>query len=138
MYNFKINFQIHNRYRQFSAKYVKLGFDPIAAMQWIGQSSWSEDLWIAWVPIDDGNNIDVPAGQISGSTTMSLRHFNISIVFFAQMLKQAHIQDITLTTNYPDLDDEQDFKASTNLQYVFHDFYTKATTCYILTCGIFT
>ena len=116
MYNFEIDFQIHNRHRQFSAKYAKLGFDPISAMQWIGRSSWSEDLWIAWVPIDDGKINDVPARQVSGSTAMSRTHFNISIIFFAQMLKQAYIQDITLTTNYPDLDDEQEFMASTNLQ----------------------
>jgi hypothetical protein len=119
MYNFEIEFQINNRNRQFSAKYAKLGFDPIGAMQWVGRSSWSEDIWIAWVPTDDENINDIPAGQISGSTIMSNTHFKISIIFFALMLKRSYIEDITLNTDYPDLDDEDEYMASTNLQYVF-------------------
>jgi hypothetical protein len=119
MYNFEVEFQIHNRNRQFTAKYAKLGFDPIGAMQWIGRSSWSEDLWIAWVPIENDVN-DTPAGQISGSSIMSNKHFKISMMFFAEMLKRSYIQDITVNTNYPDLDDDDEYMASTNLQYVLN------------------
>ena len=48
---------LRQRFRRFSAKYAKLGFDPTGCMLWIGRSNGGEDTWLAWVPIDSSANL---------------------------------------------------------------------------------
>jgi hypothetical protein len=119
MYTFDVDLQIGDPHRQFTARNAKLGFDPRGCMQWIGQSSWHEDIWLAWVPVDTferyADSEDVPAGTISGSTTLSKEHYYGTMMFMAEMLKECAIADITVNRQYPDLDDPDQVKGSTNL-----------------------
>jgi hypothetical protein len=104
--------------RRFGAKYAKLGFDPTNCMLWIGRSSNGEDSWLAWVPTDcmgplaDNRSTLTCSGK--EDTKMARKHYRITIMFLADMLRQIGHRDITVTEPYPDITNDNDFKFATN------------------------
>jgi len=107
---------LHQRHRRFSAKYAKLGFDPTNCMMYIGRSSSGEDAWLAWPPSEclgkDGEDI----GRTSGveETMMSQEHARIAVMFLSDSLRRIGYRDVTVSTQYPDVTDDDDYRYATN------------------------
>jgi len=108
-HNFELRLNLNQAYRTFSPKFAKLGFDPTGCMLLIGRSPASEDVWLALAPKVSLRTAceDVPAGTCAGSTQMSKRHHRMTVMFIAQMLKRIVYRDVTVSNNYPDLDDPE-------------------------------
>ena len=86
-------------------------------MQWIGRSPGSEDVWLGWIPrasFVEGSE-DVCVGTCSGNTQLSTKHYRMTVMFLAHMLRHIGVQDIVVWDEYPDLDDEKVFENVTNL-----------------------
>jgi hypothetical protein len=118
------------RFRRFSAKYAKLGFEPTNCMLWIGRSSSGEDSWLAWVPKDSmgPTSEDVAAGSGKEDTTMSEKHYRIAAMFLADMLRRIGHRDIIVNERYPDVMDDDAFYHATNAVLVyFTDVYMQAS-----------
>lgn len=118
-YRFRIDLQ--KPMRQFTAKYVKLGFDPTGTMLWIGRSAYSEDVWLAFPPktfCEGGEYDEDQAMQFRGSrsTTLSSRHYRCAVIFLARMLLHSGFSDITVNGDYPSVVDDIDYRFATNLQ----------------------
>lgn len=109
---------------QFTAKYAKLGFDPMDSMLWIGQLGSTDDVWLTFVP---RSFVDSPsAGEYNDndetahwrgrrSTTLSRDHYRCVVMLLANMLHSINFLDITLVEEYPDIADNDEFKFATNL-----------------------
>ncbi|KIL55667.1 hypothetical protein M378DRAFT_17747 [Amanita muscaria Koide BX008] len=112
----EFSLDLHNRTRQFNAKYAKLGFDPKKCMLWIGRSSSGEDTWLAWVPTDNLGPTaeDVPPATGKEDTVMSQEHYRIAVMFLSSMLACMNHRGITVTDNYPDLTSDNAFRLATN------------------------
>jgi hypothetical protein len=117
LHNFEFTLDLEQPYRTFSAKFAKLGFDPTGTMLWIGRSHSSEDVWLAWAPTESLQMEceDVAPGTCHGSTQLKTRHYRMTTMFFASMLKGIGYGDVTVSDPYPDLDNEQDVHFATNL-----------------------
>lgn len=118
-YEFKIDFKQPKRH--FTAKYAKIGFNPTEAMLWIGRSSASEDVWLAFAPrvfAEGGIYNDEVGVHWRGPrvTALSQNHFRCVVMFLARMLCNIGFLDITLDEDYPDVTCDSDFKYATNLQ----------------------
>jgi hypothetical protein len=116
MHTYEFTLEMETNYRTFSAKFAKLGFDPTGAMLWVGRSPSAEDVWLAWAPTDSLSIDceDVPPGTCRGSTNLSTRHYRMSTMFMASMLKAIGYRDVAVTNPYPELDDEHNVHAATN------------------------
>ena len=114
-----LEFRLDLRYRsrRFQAKHAKLGFDPTHRMLWVGRSSSGEDAWLAWVPRDDDADNDAEVGVGSGKedTVLTEKHYRMTVMFLAEMLKRIGHRDIIVTDQYPSLVDDQEYKYATNL-----------------------
>jgi hypothetical protein len=108
---------LFQRSRRFSAKYAKLGFAPSNCMLWIGRSSSGEDSWLGLVPTESlGIDAeDVPVGTGKEDTVMQERHYRITVMFLADMLQRIGYRDVTVTTRYPDVDDDEDYRFASNV-----------------------
>ena len=117
-----LEFQLDLRYwsRWFQAKHANLGFDPTHRMLWVGRSSSGEDAWLAWVPRDDDtdNDADVGVGSGKEDTVLTEKHYRMTVMFLAEMLKCIGHQVIIVTDQYPSLADDQEYKYATNLMWV--------------------
>jgi hypothetical protein len=114
-----IEFRLELRYRmrRFNAKYTKLGFDPTNCMLWIGRSSSGEDAWLAWVPNDimDENEQDPGVGNGKEDTRLTEKHYRMTVMFLAEMLRRIGHRDIIVTNQYPRLTDDTEYRHATNL-----------------------
>lgn len=118
-YEFRLDLQKPGR--QFTAKYAKLGFDPTNAMLWIGRSSASEDVWLAFAPkifVQGGEYNDETPAHWRGtrSTTLSLSHYRCVVMFLARMMYNIGFLDIILDVDYPSVTEEFEYKSATNMQ----------------------
>lgn len=118
-YEFKMDLQQPTR--QFTAKYAKIGFNPAGAMLWIGRSSASEDVWLAFAPkifAEGGHYDDEATVHWRGprATALEQPHFRCVVMFLARMLCNIGFLDITVDENYPDVTKDTIFKNATNLQ----------------------
>lgn len=118
-YEFKMDLQKPTR--QFTAKYVKFGFDPTQAMLWIGRSSASEDIWLTFPPRSfvEGGDYDDDRGMHwrgQRSTALSKDTYRRVVMFLAKMLCSINYLDVTLQTPYPVVADDTAFEYATNLQ----------------------
>jgi hypothetical protein len=107
---------LNKRSRRFSAKYAKLGFDPMHCMMWIGRSDGGQDTWLAWVPNDSMGPTaeDVPPGSGKENTSMTDEHHRMAAMFLASMLRRIGHRDITVTVEYPNVSDDGEFRFATN------------------------
>jgi hypothetical protein len=117
LHNFEFALDLRQPYRTFSAKFAKLGFDPTGSMLWIGRSYASEDVWLAWAPTESLQMEceDVAPGTCRGSTQLKTRHYHITTMFLASMLKGIGYGDLTVSDAYPDLENKEDMHFATNL-----------------------
>jgi hypothetical protein len=115
--------ELKHQTRRFQAKYAKLGFNPTHSMLWIGRSSFGEDAWLAWIPNnpdhsnddeeeDDKNN---HLGTGKEDTTLTPKQYRMTVVFITEMLQRIGHRGITMMIPYPDLDNEDEVKFSSNL-----------------------
>lgn len=107
--------------RSFSTKYAHLGFDPTGAMQYVGRTHRGEDAWIAWIPQEaTGDDLDeyeaIAPGTCAGDSRISRRHHQGAFMYFAWQLHKMGYRDIVVYEKYPDLDDQYDVDAATNLR----------------------
>jgi len=113
LHTYEFTLDIGKPNRQFSTKFAKLGFDPAGCMLWMGTSPNAEDVWMAWAPND--NTDDVPAGHTSGATPMSTGHYRMAVMFLAKLVSSLPYRDVITTKDYPDVADAEDFHHATNL-----------------------
>ena len=115
---FEQQFDFKQRYRQFSADFAKLGFDPAGLMLYIGRMFANKDAFIAWVPTEslktDCKN--VPPGMCTGKTSLSTEAYFLTVLFFAHLMKIIQYQDIYVAEahRYPQLTAES-INNATNL-----------------------
>lgn len=109
--------ELQYRMRRFQAKYAKLGFDPTNSMLWIGRSALGEDAWIAWVPTNalDASDEDIGLGSGKEDTTLSQKHYRMTVMFLAAMLCRIGHRDIIVPTQYPNVTDDDEYEHATNL-----------------------
>lgn len=108
-----------NETRDFGMAHAKLGFDPSERMLWMGKTAMSEDVWIAMVPksfeADDAPTLEELGRAGKHHTHLSERHRKILHVFLATMLSRIGMRDIYIYPEYPDLDEDNMIKESSNL-----------------------
>jgi hypothetical protein len=117
MHTFEFTLDMEQPHRTFSSKYAKLGFDPTAAMLWIGRSPSSEDVWLAWAPTESLqiDCEDVKPRKCTGSTNLSVKHHRMTTMFMASMLQAISHRDLIVSDPYPDLDDKVMVHFATNV-----------------------
>jgi hypothetical protein len=105
--------------RKFGIHHAKLGFNPFKRMLWLGTTSMSEDVWIAMAPrqfaLDDTGMLEDLDHTHGGLTCLSSRHRKILLMFLAYVLSIIPVEDVYVTTEYPDLEDDESFKGSSNV-----------------------
>jgi hypothetical protein len=104
--------------KEFKAKYGILGFDPAAAILYIGSTS-AEDLWLALAPNDYFDGISQPFRLDQGhkDTRMSARHYRIVIAFLSYAMTKIPGRDFYIFNKYsidPD-GDTANFGAHSNI-----------------------
>lgn len=112
-YNVKLDFT--KKGKAFKAKNVTLGFDPAGSMLWVGNMPSADDIWIAWIPRHSSNVHEQSMNDNMESTCLSERHYRITVMFFAFMLRKIVYRDIMVPNPYPDLSCDNAFRAATNL-----------------------
>jgi hypothetical protein len=114
-YEFELN--VSRPDRQFTAKFAKLGFDPVGCMLWIGRSPNAEDVWLAWALNNalDGTEGDVTAGMSSGDSTMSEAHYRRVVMFLANCIAGICYRDAFVQDDYPDVSDKVAFLRVSNI-----------------------
>jgi len=104
--------------RDFGLANVKLGFDPLERMLWVGKTAASEDVWIAMVPYtfatDNTPALEEPKVAGKRRTHLKGHHRWILLAFLAKMLERIGLRGVYVTPTYPDLD-EVGFKRVSNL-----------------------
>ena len=86
-------------------------------MLWIGRSALGEDAWIAWVPTNalDASDEDIGLGSGKEDTTLSQKHYRMTVMFLAAMLCRIGHRDIIVPTQYPNVTDDDEYEHATNL-----------------------
>lgn len=110
--------------REFTAKHVKLGFDPTECVMWIGRSPTGEDVWLAFVTPesqeDDRNSSDDSTANRRSrkgiSTALTVTHQRRVFMFLATILKTISYRDCVINKEYPMVEDLEEFKDATNLR----------------------
>lgn len=110
---YQVSLDFGERYRVFHARYAKLGFCAKHSMLWIGKTPASEDIWIAWVPKNGGDEDE--DDKDSSTTVLSQRHYRLTVILFAKMLTKIGYRDITVMDEYPDLTNDDDFMFASNI-----------------------
>jgi len=107
---------LHQKHRRFSAKYSKLRFDPMHVMMYVGRSSSGEDAWLAWVPTENLGSDGEEVGRTTGveDTAMTEQHYRMAVMFLSDMLRKVGYRDVIVTTQYPDVTDDDDYRYATN------------------------
>lgn len=117
-HTFTFEFKFDCRHRQFSAKFAKLGFDAKSSFLWIGKSTSHDDVFVAWAPIASltAEGDDVEVGLSTGKTQLSLKHYRITVMFFAfVMALLPESRGLWVSEEYPDLDDDNAFEEASNI-----------------------
>lgn len=109
--------------RQFTAKHVRLGFDPTECVVWIGKSPNGEDVWLAFVTPEsqedngkhDSSFTPNRSSRKGTSTAMTLFQQRRVFMFLATLLQQISYRDCTVNNKYPTVELLADFENATNL-----------------------
>lgn len=113
-----------NHSRDFTMVRAKLGFNPSGRMLWVGTTTMSEDVWIAMVPSTFETN---PAPMLQEldlerankrqkrHTHLTDRHRKILLMFLAYVLQSIGFRHISVSSTYPDLDQDQNFNFASTL-----------------------
>lgn len=96
-HNFMFNMDLKAPYREFKAKYGKLGFDPKGRMLYIGKCR-NEDVWLAMAPLkfDD----ELPAGYVTGDSRLTTRQYRMLVMFLAKALMSIRDRGFTCDDPY--------------------------------------
>jgi hypothetical protein len=115
-HNYEFHLTLDRPYQQFHKKIIYLGFNPTRSMLWLGKSHGHEDAWLAMVPTTYlDRHTDGTTNERDGTTSLSPRHYRMVVLMMAYFLKQAGIPSIIVRNQYPDLDDNDCIRASTNI-----------------------
>lgn len=100
-HTFTFNLDLSQPYRDFKAKYAKLGFDPRGRMLYIGKCR-SDDVWLALAPLDfiEGGSEDIPPGHVTGDTRLSTSRYRMVVMFFASVLSSIPDRGFTCIDPY--------------------------------------
>jgi hypothetical protein len=119
-HTYNVKFDFRNRYRPFSAKFAKLGFDAKSSFLWVGKSTSHEDIFIAWAPSESLTNEgeEVEVGLCTGNTQLSAEHFRLTVMFFAFVMEKLGHRGLWVSTKYPALDEKSkpEFDNASNIQ----------------------
>lgn len=117
-HNYEFTLNLGSPFRQFTAKHIKLGFDPTGSMLWIGRSPSGEDVWLAFVKLEDleTEEEDLIRPKRSGSSTcLNTHQYRCTVMFLAYVLNHISFMDATVHDTYPDVTDKADFTFATNI-----------------------
>ena len=94
-----------------------LGYDPAGNMLYFGRTSTGADIYLSWMPLhalltDDEQE---PVEYTKKSTVMSPPLRNATWALVAYAMSKSHYQDIMLVTDYPDINDNEQFSAQCNV-----------------------
>ena len=110
---YQVDLDFSHPIQNFTTRYADLGFNPKNSMLWIGKMPTSEDVWIGWVPKkaseDEEEESDIK------NTRLSQHHYRATVMFFARMLSLIGYRDIIVRDHYPDLLEEDEFLAASNI-----------------------
>jgi hypothetical protein len=110
-----------NRFRDFTMVRAKLGFNPSGRMLWVGTTTMSEDVWIAMVPNTFETDAAPMLEELEGegakkcSTHLKDSHRKILLMFLAHVLQSIGFRHISVSSRYPDLDEDDAFNFASTL-----------------------
>ena len=113
-----------NHSRNFTMVRAKLGFNPSGRMLWVGTTTMSEDVWIAMVPsafeataapMLEELDLEGAKKRQKRHTHLKDRHRKILLMFLAHVLQSIGFRHISVSSTYPDLDQDQDFNFASTL-----------------------
>jgi len=120
-HTYAFNLDLSKPYRDFKAKYARLGFDPKGSMLLIGTCR-NDDVWLALVPhtFTQGISRDLPPGYVTGDTRLSTPHYRILVMFLAVAMASIPERGFTCHNLYAvDLHSSySDIAIYTNILYV--------------------
>jgi hypothetical protein len=117
-------------FREFKAKYSKLGFDAAGRLLHIGRRD-GIDSWIAFCPLDvlAGTAPDVEVGYCTGDTRMKTKHYRMIVVFLALCLSKNPRKSIQFENPY-DINigpGDSEIRWGSNILYVLIQFSESPT-----------
>lgn len=125
-HNYAFDFSLTQPHKVWSAKYGKLGFDPLRRMLFVGKVG-GQQAWLAMVPKSFWNpELVLPTKYTHdehnlSKTVMPRGRYRRVVLMMAAMCAQARIQAITCTRRHPvniDSTDRYIWSATTNIVYV--------------------
>ena len=124
-HTYTFNLDLSKPYRNFKAKYARLGFDPKASILFIGTCR-NDDVWLALVPhtFSQGVGCDLPPGYVTGDTRLSTSHYRMVVMFLAAAMASIPDRGFTCHNKYGASlhGSNPDFSMHTNILYV-HSYY---------------
>jgi hypothetical protein len=117
-HSFLLSLKFDQHQRALSPKYCKFGFDPQGSALYLGKYG-EEQVWVAWATTESLTGADDSPEPCtpSGSTVMNVRHYGMTILFFAAMIEKLADRGIYITRKYPtSLTSITDIDAVTNLR----------------------
>lgn len=118
-HNYEFKMDLLKPLRKFSTKHCRLGFDPAGCMLWIGRSPASEDVWLAFVTQEsqetaaEGTGMESTTGKVS--TAVTLVQYRRIVMFLAEMVQRISYLDINVDVQYPDVENDREFRRATNI-----------------------
>lgn len=120
-HTYTFNLDLSKPYKDFKAKYARLGFDPKGSMLFIGTCR-NDDIWLALVPhtFSQGVGRNLAAGFITGDPRLSTSHYRMAVMFFAAALASIPDRGFVCHNKYGiNLNSSSsDFSMYTNVLYV--------------------
>jgi hypothetical protein len=125
-HTYTFNIDLSKPYREFKAKYARLGFDPKGSMMFIGTCR-NDDVWLALAPrtFAQGIGRDIATGYTTGDARLSTPHYRMLVMFLATAMASIPDRAFTCDDPYgPELHTAQsDFALYTNILYVSSHFH---------------
>ena len=100
-HTFMFPMDLQKPFREFKAKYAKLGFDAAGSLCHIGRRD-GIDHWIAFCPVDvlAGASPPVAVGYCTGDTRMKTKHYRMLVAFLGVCLSKNPRKNFTFERPY--------------------------------------
>jgi hypothetical protein len=100
-HTYTFNLDLSKPFKDFKAKYARLGFDPKGSMLYIGTSR-NDDVWLGLVPhtFSQGVGRDLPTGYVTGDTRLCTSHYRMVVMFLATAMASIPDRGFTCLNSY--------------------------------------
>lgn len=115
-HNYSFQLTLKEPQKPWTAKYGKLGFDPIRRMLFLGRVE-GQQAWLAWVPNKFwDSDLDSPKpytedARDPNKTVLPRGRYRRSVIFMAALCSEAQVQGITCFEWHPELIDSDELYA---------------------------